>query len=344
MNNPDPTGRIDLRDTAGSPASADSFHRTVDGARMYYWPPTSDTLPSVTAVLRRSYAWMPHLMTWQTNNLLDWIRTHQQAWVGLSDVPDERWPENRTRVRQAGDNREAADFGTLVHRCFEAAVQGRRPPGGGEFDWADSPVRGEAIRLAEMAVQALDDAGLRVVEVEAAVFRPPDYAAGEGGYAGTADVLAEVRTSLPLGLKEGARVVVDLKSTRNIKQPMRPQYALQVAAYAQAKWYCDSAGWGRRMPKVRDGFVLRVTPAGAVFYVIDMPKAGQLWQDALDWDILRRESEEKLPFVRLKDLTAKVASPSPAGPPVKPKTVSKRTPAREAPAETDLSSIPPMFR
>ena len=302
--------KLDFSDLAGGGrVTADHFRVKRGWGRQYVMPPPDGPpLVSVTSLLGRVYP-LGGLMRWSKRNLLDHIRRGN----GLGHVfgiEDQReWQKARDRLIEEGEDRSAAQFGTLVHELVAArlASTSHAPVGasGGEFDWA-TPVGDrleEAQALANLCFDTLEAAGLMAYQCEVPVFKVPE--GRTQGYAGTLDIVAAVSGNNLPDQKPGDLVMLDLKTGRS----MRPSFPAQIAAYAHADFFVESTGKAVAMPRLSGGYVLHARAGRCDLYPVDMERGKRLWDAALTWDTERIRSEKALAFGQRIDLDTSPDAP-----------------------------------
>lgn len=172
----------------------------------------------------------------------------------------------------------AASRGDLVHNIVEALSLGENPA-------VPDEVRG----YIDGWHQFVKDFSPTFVRAEATCFGFVEGHAGELGYAGTADFIANIN---------GLTVIGDYKTGRSI----HTEAALQLSALAHARFITDDEQTElSAMPDIHGGVVLHLTENGYVLYPVDI--FGEPWETFSHlrrvWNFHQRNLVSKAPlFVR----------------------------------------------
>ncbi len=180
----------------------------VDGApggRHYRVEGYDELFPSVTTVL--GVINKPALVPWARNMALESVETALKKRSGTQEAITPEWisqviSEARRRPEQVRD--QAADFGTQAHVAIDQIVQGLEPQ-----------IPPEMELVVNNFTEWRRDANLDLHLTETMVF------SDKYRYAGAMDAIA---------YRDGSLVALDWKTSNGLY----PEYALQVAAYANA--------------------------------------------------------------------------------------------------------------
>jgi hypothetical protein len=196
------------------------------------------------------------LVQWAANTAADYATDH---WDDLAPMqPSERRALIAKAPSRARD--KAAARGTQIHA------------------WADSLIAGEPVEIPAEHVGTVESfarwwerSGFTIQATERAVFSDEDEYVGTA-YAGRFDALA--------AHERWGTALIDWKTGRGVY----PEFALQLAGYAQAEWHQADDGTDIPAPPVDTLAVVHMTPDGAALHTLD---PNQRALAAQRWDLCR---------------------------------------------------------
>lgn len=207
-------------------------------------------VPSVTNVI--DVMNKPYLQTWYAKmaaqEAVEVSKSHpglmaQRPWRAVDYLKNAA-----TRHTEA-----AASLGDTVHNIVEALSLGQSPA-----------VPDEAAGFVAGWHQFVDDFSPTFLRAEASCFGYVDGPAGELGYAGTTDFIAQIN---------GLTVIGDYKTGRSI----HTEAALQLSALAHSRFITnEDHSELSAMPAIDGGVVLHLTATGYVLYPVDI--FGEPWE------------------------------------------------------------------
>jgi hypothetical protein len=200
--------------------------RTDDGrGRLYSWG--DEVFRSVTTILKALSK--DALIYWAAREVAEYAYDERDDWAGL-----DRAKAVRLLKGAPWDKRDAAgNLGTAVHDAIEALVLGQTAP-----EYAPAI----AARM-DGFDRFVKDYRPEWLASEAAVF------SRKYGYAGTLDGIVGIGDKT---------YIIDAKTGKGVY----PEYALQLAAYANAEFVGLPDGSEGALPAIDGGLVLHLTPTG----------------------------------------------------------------------------------
>lgn len=229
--------------------STDSF-----GGRVYTHPITGEEFRSVTTIL--SAAAKPALDKWKTKTISRFAAEHREQLATM----DEDAAYDLVRSSQYTSSGVAAATGEQVHARLETLFQVLKDAQGDNVladfgadafvrEWVeDHPVVPELVHVDRCFVELLDEFEVRPLFMENTLVNR------SVGYAGSADLIAEIR---PRGVDAPwRRAVIDAKSGKSIYGSV----ALQLVAYAKAEAILLPDGTEQPMPAIHETYALHCRP------------------------------------------------------------------------------------
>lgn len=200
--------------------------RTDDGkGRLYSWGP--ETFRSVTTILKALSK--DALIYWAAREVAEYAYDARDDWQGL-----DRMKAVRLLKGSPWDKRDkAGNLGTAVHDAIESLVLGQTPP---PYPESIAPHMDNFARFVK-------DYRPEWQASEAAVF------SRKYGYAGTLDGIVTIG---------GRTYIIDAKTGKGVY----PEYALQLAAYANAEFVGLPDGTEGTLPRIDGGLILHLTADG----------------------------------------------------------------------------------
>lgn len=209
--------------------------RNTQSGRTYQW--NDESFFSVTTILNALNK--PALPKWAANSVAEYAL---RQWSLISTLLNEEREAEALDLLKGSPWREkekAASTGTLVHEAVEAYVAG--------ID-SMSPTTDKHVNQFELWLQNFKPT---IIENEVTIFNRT-Y-----NYAGTLDLLVDMDTDIWL---------IDVKTGKGIY----PEYAMQVAAYANGEFIGRHNGRETPLPKVTRGAILHLRPNGCKFIMVDI--------------------------------------------------------------------------
>lgn len=203
--------------------------------RTYTWG--DESFWSVTTVLKALNK--PALPGWSAKMAAQYV---VEEWPLVRDLIDAGKLEEAVQLIKGSPWRKkeaAANLGTSVHQAVEAYVMGARLP---------DIKTDEHVSHFERWLDAFKP---KILETEVTVFNR------RFNYAGTLDLLVEL---------EPNTWVVDVKSGSGVY----PEFAMQVAAYANGEFIGRQDGTEDKMPEVTRGAILHLRPNGYKFIPVEI--------------------------------------------------------------------------
>lgn len=226
--------------------------------RRYLWPPGTDKpelkVPSVTTIL--SQLSKPALTNWAAKEVATYAVENILAW---QDLPADSAIDLLKRAPYRNMTKKG-DIGTAVHTAIDSWIGGQ--PVVEDLDLL--PYVGGALAFMEDHVE-------KVIHSEVTIFNRTYK------YAGTTDLLAELKDPSPLGLEaHGATAIVDWKSGKAIY----PEAALQLVGYAYGEFIGTLEGEELQLPKIQLGVIVHL-PGDGTYTAKPVTLTPRLWRTFL---------------------------------------------------------------
>jgi hypothetical protein len=209
-----------------------------DGShRIYVWPPTGESFPSVTTILGAISK--PALVDWSARQAATYAVKERQRLMFMDK--QEAIDEIATTHKRVTELSSAV--GTHVHECIESLIES----GEVHNPWPEHMRHFEAWRTVYKPEFLMS---------EATVYNRAVC------YAGTFDILAKIG---------GVTTLIDVKTGKNIY----PEVALQLAAYANGEFYgshdkVNDKWCEMQLPKIESAAVLHLRMTGWRFMTVDI--------------------------------------------------------------------------
>lgn len=214
------------------------------GGRVYVHPITGEEFRSVTTIL--SAAAKPALDKWKTKTISRFAAEHREQLATM----DEDAAYDLVRSSQYTSSGVAAATGEQVHARLETLFGLLRDGGSDAVGYFtnDCPPVPELAHVDQCFRELLDEFEVRPLFMENTLVNR------SVGYAGSADLIAEIRAR---GVDAPwRRAVIDAKSGKSIYGSV----ALQLVAYAKAEAILLPDGTEQPMPAIHQTFALHVRP------------------------------------------------------------------------------------
>lgn len=219
-----------------------------DGARYYVHPTTGEEFRSVTTILNA--AAKPALDKWKTKTIARFAAENRESLAGM----DEDAAFDLVRSSQYTSSGVAAATGEAVHARLETLfgeLQLLVEHGEQHYmlDWMEvNPPAPELEHVDTCFRELLEEFDIRPLFMENTLLNR------SVGYAGSADLIAEIR---PRGVDAPwRRAVIDAKSGKSIYGSV----ALQLVAYAKTEGILLPDGTEQPMPPIHETYALHVRP------------------------------------------------------------------------------------
>lgn len=213
------------------------------GARYYVHPITGEEFRSVTTIL--SAAAKPALDKWKTKTIAEFAADNRE---NLATMERDAAFDLVRSSQFTSSSGVAAATGEAVHSRLETLFEALRDDPIGVGGWMrDNQPAPELAHVDTCFRELLDEFDIRPLYMENTLVNR------SVGYAGSADLIAEIRSRAG---GEWKRAVIDAKSGKSIYGSV----ALQLVAYAKAEGILLPDGTEQPMPAIHETYALHVRP------------------------------------------------------------------------------------